>query len=271
MKQGWVIALVASVLVPALAQAQAWQFRWVKGAKLDYKVEHQTDVNEVVDGKKIDTGSKLRLTKRWTVVDVDAKGAATLQLSLVALRNEQIRPGGEVLLFDSSDVEKSTPALKEMSKFLGKTLATVKLDPFGRVLAVDEGSAAKFEAEPPFSLVLPGVAVKEGQAWVRPYNIVLEPPAGTGEKVAASQKYHFTKSDGKLATMALSTEVKTMPESAQEKIPVVQKLVQGQVVFDTVAGRVQRVEATVDRSIDNHEGPGSSYHFKSVYREVLAD
>jgi hypothetical protein len=272
MKQRWLLPIVVTVLFPALAPAQApWQFRWAKGAKIDYKVEHLTQVSEVVDGKKAESGSKLNLVKRWTVLDVDAKGVATLQLTLVALRNEQTRPGGEVLLFDSAALDKSTPALKEMSKFIGKSLATLKIDSFGRLLEVSEGSAAKYEAEPPFALVLPGVAVKEGQAWLRPYNITLEPPAGAGEKVPASQRYHFTKADGKLATMALTTEVKKMPESAQEQIPVFQKMVQGHVVFDTTAGRLHRVDASVDRTVENHEGPGSSYHFKSSYIEQVVE
>lgn len=271
MKHGWLIPLVC-VLFPALSHAQtAWQFRWAKGSKLDYKVEHATQVTELIDGKKSESASKLNLVKRWTVLDVDAKGVATLQLSLVALRSEQTRPGGDVLLFDSQDLEKSTPALKEMSKFIGKSLAVLKLDAFGRLIAIVEGDAAKYEAEPPFVLVLPGVAVKEGQAWVRPYNIKLDPPLGTGEKIPAAQRYQLTKADGKFATMTLSTDVKKMPESAQEQIPISQKMLEGQIVFDTTLGRVQRVDAAIDRMIDNHEGPGSRYHFKSRYIEQVVE
>ena len=39
-----------------------------------------------------------------------------------AMRNEQKRANGETLLFDSQDLDKSTPELREqMSKYIGQT------------------------------------------------------------------------------------------------------------------------------------------------------
>src|SRR5690242_7156311 len=123
-------------LTTSVASAQTatvWQFRWQKGQVLTYRVDHNTTVNEVVAGNKVETASKLNLVKRWQVADVDAKGIATVNLSLVALRHEQTRPNGEVLLFDSSNPDKSTPELKEqMGQFLGKTLANLRVDSQGR-------------------------------------------------------------------------------------------------------------------------------------------
>jgi hypothetical protein len=50
-------------------------------------------------------------------------------------------------------------------------------------------------------------------------------------------------------------------------MPLVQKETQGTVVFDVAAGRVAEVRLTVDRTLENHQGPGSSYHFESSYSE----
>ena len=92
------------------AQA-AWRFNWVKGETLTSKVEHVTTVDETIAGKKNDITSKLLIAKRWRVLDVDAQGTATLEQSLASLRNEQFRPGGEKLLFDSLNLDTSTPEL----------------------------------------------------------------------------------------------------------------------------------------------------------------
>src|SRR5262245_10001371 len=167
-----VLAFQATTL-PAAAQDAPWRFQWRKGETLTYRANHVTTVQEVVDGAKAETQSKLTLVKQWRVTDVDSNGVATLNLSLAALRHEQIRPNGEKLLFDSADLEKSTPELKQLSQHIGKTLAILRMDGFGRIVEVKEGSAAKYEAEPPFALVLPNVAPKERQAWLRPYNVVL--------------------------------------------------------------------------------------------------
>lgn len=273
MKHGRLLTLLLLPLLPALAPSQEpWQFRWTKGAKLDYQVRHVTEVAEVVDGKKFDSTSRLSLVKRWTVLDVDTAGVATVQLSLVAMRNEQVRPTGETILFDSQDLEKSNPELREaMSKFIGKTLAVLRLDRNGQLVEVKEGSAAKYEAEPPFVVVLPGIAPKAGQAWVRSFNITLEPPLGTGEKIAASQRYDCAAVTGKLATLKISTEVKKVLETPREQIPVYQKMAQGQAIFDTALGRLHAVNLTIDRIVENHEGPGSTYRFQSTYTEQVME
>jgi len=262
------LAIDAATL-PASAQDAPWRFQWRQGETLTYRANHVTTVQEVVDGAKAETQSKLTLVKQWRVTDVDANGVATLNLSLAALRHEQIRPNGEKLLFDSADLEKSTPELKQLSQHIGKTLAILRMDSYGRIVEVKEGSAAKYEAEPPFALVLPNVAPKERQAWLRPYNVVLEPPQGTGEKHAAQQKYTCAKLADGLATLEITTEFKNLPEAAQERLPLLQKEVQGQAIFDIRAGRLQRVQFATDKTLQNHQGQGSSYHFVSTYVEEL--
>jgi hypothetical protein len=263
-------AVLLAFAVTSLAQAQApWQFHWQQGQTLLYKVKHHTTVSETAEGSKTETISKLDLVKQWQVVEVDKDGRATLKLTLAALRNEQKRPNGEILLFDSEDLPKSTPELREqMGKFVGQTLAILRVDPTGRVIEVKQGPAARYEAEPPFGLVLPMLAAKEGETWTRSYNIVVEPPQGTGEKYPAEQKYQLTKLDGDKAVIDVKTVFKTPPESVQDRLPLLQRQVDGQVVFDSKTGTLVQASFTIDRTIENHQGAGSSYRLQSKYEEV---
>lgn len=263
------VSVLLVLAIHSSAQTPAWQFQWKQGDSLDYRVVHATTVKEVVQGQKVETKSNLTVVKRWQVADVDPQGVATLQLILVAMRNEQTLPNGETLLFDSNDLEKSTPELKQLGKYIGTTRAIVRLDRFGRLHEVKEGSAAKFEAEPPFILVLPGVAPTEGQAWVRPFQITLEPPHGAGEKHPAQHRFTCTKiAEGK-ASIRLATELKKMPETPQDRLPLLQKETQGELTFDLNAGRITRAHITIDKTVDNHQGNGSSYHLVSDYTEEL--
>ena len=265
------LALHAVVIQSAAAQDAPWRFHWQKGETLTYRAHHVTTVQEMVDGAKVETASQLTLVKLWRVADVDVNGVATLHLTLAALRHEQTRPNGEKLLFDSADLDKSTPALRQMSQHIGKTLAILRMDGYGRILEVKEGSATKYEAEPPFALLLPGAAPQEGQAWLRQYNVVLEPPQGTGEKHAAQQKFTCAKIADGLATLAIETEIKKLPDAVQERMPLLQKEANGQAVFDIRAGRLQRVQLVIDKTLQNHQGQGSSYHFVSTYVEELTN
>ena len=267
MHKAWMLTLLTAAIAPA---AQAQEFRWTKRDTLAYRVKHDTTVTEVVDGAKRQFKSHLELHKRYRVMDVDADGIATLDYSLTEMRTEQTRPSGDVLRFDSTDPAKSTPELRDqLGKYVGSTLAVLRIDRTGNVVAVKKGPARHL-TEPPFTLVLPGrVGVVEGVSWQRFLDVTLDPPLGTGERHAATQEWNCTKmADGK-ATITLKTSFPKLPETVQERIPLVQKETQGEVVFDVAAGRVSAVRLTVDRSLLNHQGEGSSYRYESTYVEDL--
>src|SRR5690242_12079102 len=98
LRQGLSALLLLAALGPTAFGQAPWRFQWQKDQDLQYRVQHVTAVTDIVAGKKSETTSKLDIRKRWRVLDVDSQGIATLELSLVALRNEQKRPNGEVLL-----------------------------------------------------------------------------------------------------------------------------------------------------------------------------
>jgi hypothetical protein len=262
-------ALILAESVPA--QSQSWQFHWRQGQVLTYRIEHSTRATETVSQNRFEVSSKLNLVKRWQVQAVDDKGVATLQMSLVSMRNEQVRPNGEVLLFDSANPDKNTPGLSEqMQKYVGKPLAVLRVDRQGKVVEVIKGSPAQFESDPPLILRLPASIPAAGQSWERLYQITLEPPYGTGEKYQGRQCYTVTKIADGVATIQLTTNLK-MPGSVSERMPLVQKLPTGRIVFNIGAGRVQSAELRVDQTLQGQQGEGSSYRFQSAYRQEYMD
>lgn len=264
---------VGLVVVDALAAQEApAAFRWQKGQTLTYKTQHVTAVEEFAEGSTVKSSSKVSIVKRWLVADVDAKGAATVQMSLVSLRNEQTRPNGEVLLFDSTMPDKGTPELREqMSKYVGQTVAILRVDTQGRILEVKQGPANKYEAEPPFAIVFPAVPLKEGLAWLRPFTVTLDPPFGTGQKYEATQKYACTKIVAGKATFTTANQFKSLPEATKDQVPLLQKMIEGQIVFDLQVGRLTEVQLNIDRTLTNHQGENSKYQFQSQYVEQLVD
>jgi hypothetical protein len=269
----WVVAGLVAVLLTATssAQAQTPRFRWETGQVLVYRVAQVTSASEVVEGSKAETTTKLNHTKRWQVLGVEPAGVATLQLSLTALRIETTTPRGEVILFDSANLEKSNPQMREqLAGFVGKPLAVLRMDGLGKVIEVKEckyGAASRFESEPPFVLVLPGMGPALAQGWERAYQITLEPPQGTGEKFDAVQKYVCKASDGGTATVSLTTLIPKLPMALADQIPLLQMQPAGEVVFDVQAGRLQSARLHVDKELKGHQGEGSSYHFQSNYTE----
>jgi hypothetical protein len=265
------VVFVLALGSAASAQTGGWRFRWDKGQVLTYRVEHVSTATEVVGGKTTGFSSKLALTKRWQVKDVEADGVATLEMSMTALRHEITPPDGKALLFDSADPDHSDPALKEeLSRYVGTVLAVLRVDIYGRVVEVKEskhGPASKFESDLPFKLAVPGAEVREGAAWERKYKITLEPPQGTGEKYDAKQTYTCKAIKDGSATVAFTTTVLNPPESVADQRPLLPMQTEGEAVFDIGAGIMKSAKVRIDKELKNHQGEGSSYRLESRYSE----
>lgn len=268
------LTVLAGLILAAAAPAQsAGCFRFQAGQVLTYRAEETTTVAEVVGDSKVETRTKLNLTKQWKVLDVDTAGTATVQMSLASLRHEITTPNGETLLYDSAEPDKSNPQMREqLSRYIGQPLHVLAISAQGQVVQVKEckfGAPSRFESKVPFEITLPAEALAMGQTWERPYNITLDPPHGTGEKFAAVQNYTCKKLDSATATISLATTVKAMPENVMDRVPLLQFQPEGEVVFDLQAGCLRSVQLHTEKELTGHQGEGSSYKFTSNYAEQL--
>jgi hypothetical protein len=266
------LVLLFTLTFASLASAQAtWRFRWQKGQVLLYRVEQSMTASETLTDGKTESTTKSVVVKRWQVLDVDAAGVATLQLSLDKLRLEKSTASGDVLVYDSADPAKSDPQMKEqLARYVGQPIAVLLLDGFGRLVEVkksDFGPASRFEADLPFQIVLPGADFRAGQYWERNYKITLEPPQGTGEKYDAVQRYTCKEANATSATLLVSTTLKTMPDSVLDRVPLLQLQPEGEVVFDAQSGLMRSARLTIEKELKNHQGEGTSYRFRRTYVE----
>jgi hypothetical protein len=275
MYRAFLSTAAAVLLIPAASPAQGARFLWQQGQVLTYQVEHLSSVAEVIDATKTESKTRMNLTKRWQVIELDKDGVATMQLSLTAMRWETTTPSGSTLLFDSADPAKSDEHLREeLGRLVGHTLAVLRVDAQGKVVEVKEakhGPASRYESELPFVVVLPDAILQPGQTWQRAYKITLDPPQGTGDKYDAVQSYLCKGTNEATATIALVTELKNQPESLFDRIPLLQMQPEGEVVFDVRAGRLQSAHLRIDKQLAGHQGEGSSYRFQSSYSEDLVE
>jgi hypothetical protein len=178
-----------------------------------------------------------------------------------------------VLRFDSANPDKTTPELREsLGRYMTGALAVLRVDSLGRVVQVKDsryGPASRFEIELPFAATLPAAPLENGLTWDRNYQITLEPPQGTGEKYAAVQHYACKSVAGNAATLSVTTEVKAMPEALADRIPFLDKIPEGEILFDLGNGRLHRAVLKVDKELKGHMGENSSYRFQSSYVEQL--
>jgi hypothetical protein len=242
---------------------------------LTYRVSQSTDAIETLKDQSLKTTTKLDLLKRWQVTAVDSSGIATLQMSLTSLRMENTAPNGEVMLFDSANLAKSHEQLREeMAKYVGQALAVVRIDPRGQLIEVKEckfGPESRLQSDLPFKLVLPDAAIVVGKSWDRNYPIKLEPPQGAGESYDATQSYSCRTITNGIAIVHVATTLKSAPESAADKLPLLPLMPEGDVSFDTTSGLLRAVRYQFGQDLAEHRGEGSKYQFRSTYTEDLVD
>jgi hypothetical protein len=269
------ITFASLVAFAGVTSAEAPRFRFQRGETLSYHIVQTTRIIDTALDEKtekplvVEATTKIDLVRKWKVTDVDDKGVATLEMTIASMRFER-KCGKDEDVFDSAkpdDLNKN-----EMAKHIGPVLAVLRIDPRGTVVEVKEskvGPATRFAADLPLKLVLPETAPKLGDIWDRSYMIQLDPPLGTGEKYATVQKYTCQEPKSGLLTLALTTEIKEMPVTAADQIPLLPLIPEGTLYFHAETGRYYAARLKIAKELKNHQGEGSSYSYASTYVEDL--
>ncbi len=272
------LALVwVGVLGGGLIAQQPLKFTWKKGDELVYAVGQNTTVEELTPDEKakkpkaVKTVTALKSRKKWTVTEVDAEGAATLELSIVSMKQDvtQTVDDGKpkVNRLDSAD-----PDDAKAMPFLGKAFLTAKIDARGKLLdAKSDAKAAidRLQVELPFRLVLPEKAPAKDEKWDRQFEIKLPPPLGTGEKFPASQTFTFRGMKDDYAVFGFATKLKEDPTDPALWPGIVPTLWEGDLFFNTKTGQYHGAKLTAKRDVPNHQGDGTKFGYTSEYTEAL--
>lgn len=273
MRQTYLVSLVACALTWSTASAQGpgLKFRWQPGLTLSYKVDQATKAVETTGNGSTETKTKLSLVKQWKVQEVDNAGIATLHLVVSSMRMEISPPMGDTLIFDSANPAAGDAGLKaQMSKYIGQTIAILRLDDKGKVVEVKDskfGPPSRFDSELPFQLVLPNELIRDGVAWNRTYQLKLDPPHGAGETYECVQAFRCKQTTPTSVLISCQTTIPKLPENPQEQVPLLQAQTEGEVVFDMENGRLDAAVIQVNKELKDHQGKDTSYRFQSVYRE----
>lgn len=262
--------LVTYLVLAFYGQNLSLQFK--TGQTNVFRVEQESIVTDTLGNSTSVVKNRTSVTKEWKVVEVENGLIATMEMRVIQLDVETTRPNGEILKYNSASPD--GPLKESLSPLVGPVVAKIKVDSLGRVIQVIDakfGNASRFDAEPPFGAILHSQIPLKGQQWIRDYQLILEPPAGTGEKIAMRQEYKVKEIDGALVTISVQTTPAKPFTNGLEESALAQMLPSGVVVFDLDKKITVRTEMTIDREINNTAGPGSKCHFKGSYRETLID
>jgi hypothetical protein len=267
------VALFGPAQPPA---APVVRFKWEANATHTYKVMQQTVVRETTLDPRTEkpvtseARTDLTLKKRWLVKSVDAGGVATLEMTILEMKNVFRRADGTSLERDSANPEHA----KEMAGYLNVPVVVVRVDGQGRIVEVKEakaGSAERLYAELPFRMTLPDASPAIGESWERGFTMKLDPPLGTGESYEFLQKFTPASNAGDLLSANVETTLKAPPKALAERVPLVPMLWTGNVYFNTRAGQYRAARLKVKAELPNYQGKGTKFEYESVYNEDVVE
>jgi hypothetical protein len=145
-----------------------------------------------------------------------------------------------------------------VSKKIGKPLARITIDPFGKVLErIDFFDKNAASAIGDLTITFPGIPLRIGQEWKVPQTIPV-PTDNHFTHVKIQQCYELAKVETGIATILVRTEILTPINDPRLKSKLIQYLQQGWIKFDIDAGRIYSKQMDLNEKVVGFAGNESS-------------
>jgi len=262
----------ADVVTPPAAEPVRLAYHFHVGERIEMRVSHrartETTMNETTQAVETLTDS----LKRWTIVDVDATGRATLEHSVDDVTMVSRTSDRGEIRWSSGGTDEPPPGYELVRQSLGVPLTRMVVDPEGRVLDRVELRPCPPSATGDLVIVpLPEAPVEIGAEWTIPQEVVVEVPNGPRKAIRTRLRYRLDEVADGFATIRVDTTVLTPVDDPRLEARLLERIWDGEIVFDIAAGRVVSRRTGIDRRVVGFGGPQSSIRYRASLEERLAE
>ena len=260
--------LVAAPLAAADAPVTL-RYAYVPGESMATRVAHRALTETTMNGTTQAVETMTDSTKTWTVVAVDAAGAATLEHAVDDVTmTSRTSDRGEIRWTSTGDDE-PPPGYELVPHSLGVPLVRMVVAPDGRVLDRRELRPCPPAATGDLVVVpLPDGPVTVGAEWTIPQEVVVEVPNGPRKAVRTRLRYRLDAVKDGIATIAVDTTVLTPVDDPRLEARLLERIWDGEIRFDIAKGRVISRRTGIDRRVVGFGGPQSSVRYKASLEET---
>lgn len=258
-----------------------------------YEVFNESEITTHVNDETETVRNISKARRHYRVKAIDEKtGNADLELSIdwvhmLASFDNPSRPKTEPVEFQSDDPEKQPRQFQDIAKSIRQPRGTIQFSPSGKPLEIVDGvpvkkaapanQPAQGAAAPPlhdtspesFLISLPEQPVAVGESWKERFDIIVRDSDKNLFKVTIQRSFKLAEVKEGRARIDFGTVVLTPIPNPSIEGQLIQRQINGNVVFDITRGLIVSREAGVDRTVYGPLGPKSSMRAKSEYRERL--
>jgi hypothetical protein len=257
------VALV-SLSSAVLAEDYELVYKFQPGEELRTQVVHLVTVESKIKGFTQTARTRSVSTRIWKIIGVDAKGNITLENSVAAVnmwQSHSDEKGAKEISYNSEKDPVPPPQYEPVAKTVGVTLATLTIDPAGKVLDRRSNQPNLNPGIGELAVPLPGKRVKIGDTWFTPDEVKLRTDDGMVKRIETRQLYKLEKVELGVATISVVTQILTPISDPKLQSQLVQRMQKGTIRFDIDAGRLIHKQMDLDESVLGFAGPDSHMQY----------
>lgn len=245
-------------------------YRFAAGEVIRTKVVHVAKVDTKIKGTAHSTTCRTISTRAWRISNVDAAGNFTFENVVERIEMWNSVEGREESHYNS-ETDKVPPAeFATVAASVGKVLATIKIDPCGRILSRQNAQQQYNPGIGDLTVPFPPAdkqPIKPGVTWSIPDELRLPVEGGTIKKIQTQQQYKLEKVEAGVATISVVTQVLTPVNDPKLQSQMVQRLQNGTIKFDVDAGRLLHKQFDIDQQVFGFSGPESHMQYLARFTE----
>lgn len=253
-----------------LAPSYTLAYKFAAGDEYRTKVIHLATVETKIKGVEQVTKSRTVSTRIWRIKRVEPSGNIVFENSVEHVEMWNSITGRQEVRYDSAKDKTPPPGFEHVAQSVGKVLATITMDPYGRILARDNAQAQFNPGIGELTIPFPNQAVKAGMSWSIPDEVRVRLDTGEIKKVQTQQRYRLEKVESGVATIGVQTQILTPVNDPKIQAQIVQRLQRGTIKFDLDAGRLIHKQMDLDESVVGFNGPDSHMQYLARFTEEPA-
>jgi hypothetical protein len=254
-----------------LAPTYTLAYKFKPGDEVRTKVVHLVTVETKIKGATQTAKTRTVSTKLWRIRELNQQGHIVFEHVVEHVDMWNSVSGRAEVRFDSASGEKPPPGYETVADSVGKVLATVTMDPHGRVVARTNAQAMFNPGIGELSIPFPNQPVKIGTTWAIPDEIKMKLEDGTFKKVQTKQQYKLIEVELGVATIEVDTQVLTPVNDPKVQAELVQRLQHGTIKFDLDSGRLRHKQMDMDEEVFGFSGDDSHMQYLARLTEEPSD
>ena len=241
------------------------------GQKLSYEVTHVAKTKTRLKGDEEISQVHTVSQRHWAVTHVDGD-EMTFDHVVDSVEMTQQQGDKEEIRWSSQSGEEPPRVFSKVAEQIGKTLATVTINPRGQETdRQDNGGSKASLGMGSLSLALPDEPIAIGDSWAIPREIKTRTEDGLVKPIKIRELYTLEKVKSGVATLSVRSEPLTPIEEESVRAQVVQQLSNGTIKFDLDAGHMISKELNWDETVVGFQGPNSMMEYRARMTEQLID